>query len=128
MEDTRPEVAESDPGLDRIVVTLAAVVVRVVVGSGLPVQVAASDEMVTPLDAQTTGPGVEPDRSRLPLEKMFEVLWRTAVNTAAAAMVGTTTYHNAPRPKAAKKRRGWRATDPRVKDLSSWLGRTLVYW
>ena len=72
----------------------------------LPVQLAASVVIVVPLDAQSTGPGVEPFKIKLPLEKTLAELVNTAVNMVAAAMVGTRMNQRVPSPTVAKMRNG----------------------
>ena len=107
------------PVLARVVDADVAVVERVVEGIGLPEHAAASLEMAAPDERHTAVSGVVAWRSRLPLEKVFVLSLKIAVKTAAAATDGMTTYHRVPRPRAAAKRRGCRATLPRVNDLSS---------
>jgi hypothetical protein len=94
------------PELESVVAALEAVVDSVAAGNGLPVQFAASVVIVVPLDAQTTGPGVEPDKIKLPLEKALEELVNTAVNIVAAAMAGTRMSPRVPNPIVAKMRKG----------------------
>jgi len=94
------------PELESVVAALEAVVDSVAAGNGLPVQFAASVVIVVPLDAQSSGPGVEPDKIKLPLEKTLEELFKTAVNMVAAAMVGTRMNQRVPSPTVAKMRKG----------------------
>jgi hypothetical protein len=105
-EETSPEVAERLPELESVVAALEAVVDSAAAGNGLPVQLAASVVIVVPLDAQSTGPGVEPFKIKLPLEKTLAELVNTAVNMVAAAMVGTRMNQRVPSPTVAKMRNG----------------------
>jgi hypothetical protein len=100
---TSPEVAESEPVLERVVEALDVVLVdRVDVGEGAPEHVAWSLVMVERLDAHTTEPVVVPDKIRLPLVKILALLDIAAAKTAAAAMEGTSSAQR-PTPKVAKK-------------------------
>ena len=118
MEPMRPDVAEIVPVLARVVVELTAVVESVALVRGLPVQFAESLVIDDPLETQTAASGVVLESRRLPLEKTLVLPTRAAAKTLAAATVGTSAYQRAPTPKAAKERRGWRAKDRRVRDLS----------
>jgi hypothetical protein len=108
-----------------VLVGVDAEVVSVAVGNGLPAQLLASVTMVNDVEAHERVSGVTPVNTRLPLEKVLELLMITAEKMVAAAMEGTSTSQRVPSPTVAKKRRGWRGLVQNDEDLVDGLCRTL---
>jgi hypothetical protein len=126
LEYASPDEGERLPPLVRDVFAgVEAVVVRVVVGNGLPAHVLASAMMVGALEAHECVSGVTPVSRRFPLAKELALLTITAENIVAAAMPGTRTNHMVPSPMVAIKRRGWRGLVQNEVDLVEGLRGTI---
>jgi hypothetical protein len=126
LEDASPDAGERlPPFVNVVLVGVDAEVVSVAVGNGLPAQLLASVTLVNDVEAHERVSGVTPVNTRLPLEKVLELLMITAEKMVAAAMEGTSTSQRVPSPTVAKKRRGWRGLVQNDEDLVDGLCRTL---